>query len=120
MDECAVTLERAEMVSIASHADVAVGAHHEQCGALDAEAISSTGLKASDLNGQVRGGAEGDGRFEQRRVGGALLQGSVEVRERRTVCGGAAYEQEGVAGAVGKLVQSTGPRARRLDRNRVG
>jgi hypothetical protein len=43
-EEFAVAFERAHMVPIGSQADVAVGAHHEQCGARDAEKIGSDGL----------------------------------------------------------------------------
>jgi hypothetical protein len=120
LDECAIAIERAEVVSIASQADVAVGAYHEQCDALDAEEISGSGFEASDLDGQVGAGPQGNSRFEQRRVRRAIFQGGVEVREGRTGCGWPANEQEGVAGSMGKLVKSTGPRARSPDRDRVG
>lgn len=104
MEESAVAFERPQVVPIGSQADVAVGAHREQCGALDAEEIGSDGFEPSDLAGRLGLGAEGDGRFEQRRVGGEFLQSGVKLHKRRTVCGWAAKEHEGVAGAVGELV----------------
>jgi hypothetical protein len=64
-DEGAVALQRTEVIAIASHADVAVGAHHEQGEALDAQEIGSRGVEVSDPGGQVGLGPDGDGGFEQ-------------------------------------------------------
>jgi hypothetical protein len=106
--EFAVAFECAQVVSIGSQADVAVRAHHEQCGALDAEDSSSDGVEPSDPVGQLGLGAESDGRFEQARAGGELLQSSVKLHERRSVRPRAAQKHEGMTGAVDKLVKVTG------------
>ena len=120
LDECVVVLERDEMVSVGSEADVSVGAHCENSGVLDAEEISGGGIEVSDIGGEVGARAEGDDRFEQGRIGGEFPYGDKEVRERRPSCGWTAEEYEGVADAVGELVKSAGLRARRSDRNRIG
>src|SRR5262245_14488739 len=75
-DTCLVTLERGEVVVVGAEADVSVGAHGEECGALDAEEISCDGVEVFAQLGQVRTGAEGDGRFEQGRLGGELVEES--------------------------------------------
>jgi hypothetical protein len=120
VEEFAVAFKRAQVLPIGSEADVAVGAHHEECGALDAEEIGADGLEPSDAVARLWLGAEGDGRFEQRRVGGEFLQSGLKLHERRTVGGWATQEQEGVASAVGKLVKATGLPVRALDLDRVG
>jgi hypothetical protein len=120
LDECTVVLERVEMVSVRSEADVSVGAHCEKSGVLDAEEISCGGIEVSDIAGQVRARAEGDCRFEQWRIGDDLLQGAEKVRQRGTSGGRSTEKHEGVAGAVGEFVKPAGLRARRLDRNRIG
>ena len=51
LDESPVLLDRAEVVSVASQADIAVGAHGENCDFLDAEEISRNGFELSDLTG---------------------------------------------------------------------
>ena len=117
MDESAVVLKRAEVVLVGPQADIAIGAHCEERGFLDAEEIRCDGFKISDLGGQVAMGTEGDGSFKQRRAGGEFLQGGVEFRERRTVCGGAGQEHQGMAGAVSKLVQSARRSVRPVDGN---
>jgi hypothetical protein len=94
--EFAVAFGRAQVVPIGSQADVAIGAHHEQCDALDPKETGSDGFEPSDLIARLGPGAEGEGRFEQRRVGGELLQSGVKLHERRIVCGRAAQQHEGV------------------------
>ena len=69
-----VALERGEVVVVGSEADVSVGAHGEERGALDAEEISCDRVEASAVVGQVRTAAEGD-RFEQGRLCGELVEG---------------------------------------------
>jgi hypothetical protein len=49
VDELAVTCERTQVVFIRSQADVAVGAHRQQCSALDAEESSSGEFEPPDL-----------------------------------------------------------------------
>lgn len=120
MEEFAVAFKRAQVVPIRPQADVAVRTHHQQCGALDAEEIGSEGFEAYDWVGRLGLGAEGDGRFEERRVGGVFPQSGVKLHERRTVCGSAAREHEGMSGAVGKLMKSTELLVRPLHLDHIG
>ena len=62
--------------------------------------------------------AEGDGGFEEGRAGGESLQGGVEILESWGVCSWGGEEHEGVACAVGKLMES--PLVRVLDCDCVG
>jgi len=72
-NECAITLECAQVISIGSHADVSVGAHCQECDALDAELAGCTNFEVSDLSAQAVDRTESDSLFEQGRVAGNLL-----------------------------------------------
>jgi len=119
-DEDAVMLERAQVVAVGSQADVSVGAHRNERDALNAKEISRDGFEVSDMVGQIVMRAESEGRFEQWRVGYDLLHRGEEIREFGTSRGRAAEQYQGVAGAMGELVKTTGSPARRLNRDRVG
>ena len=117
LDECAVVLERVQMVSIRSESDVSVGAHREKGDVLDAEEIGYDGIDVSNIFGQIGIGAEGDHRLEQGRIDDDLLERDKEISERRASCGWAAEKYQGMPDAVDELMKSTGRGARRLDRD---
>jgi len=119
-NECAIALERAQMIAVGSHTDVTVRTHREKRDTFDAESTTCAGFEVSDPVGLLVARAEGDDQFEQVRVGGNLLQGGEELHKVSTLEGSAAEKYESMAGAMGELVKSTGLRARRLDRDSVG